>query len=74
MSFSFQFQCNRSEVEGKLSSEKAPDSVKEFVRTAAASLKSDSVAVSCHGHLHDGSEHDYKVSNVTIEVKPADGR
>lgn len=72
MSFSISFQAKRAELPEKLQSASAPESVKEFIRSAADSLKShESVSVSAYGHLHDGTPGNYEPSSCTIEVKPA---
>lgn len=70
MSFSMSFGCARAEVEEKLAGNSAPECVKEFVRQAAASLTCEKVAVTAYGHLHDGTESNYKPSNCSIDVKP----
>jgi len=71
MSFSFQFECAVEQVPEKLAEQHGvPDSVQDFVRAGAAALKSGNVFVKGYGHLHDGTEGNYKTTSATIEVSP----
>lgn len=70
MSFSFQHEGAKDEVATKVKAENAPRSVKAFIEEALANVATERVFVKAYGHLHDGTEGNYKVSTANIEVRP----
>lgn len=70
MSFSFEFHCAPSDVTELLKKTNAPESICAYVAEAASKLTTPVVLVRASGHLHDGTEHDNKVSSASIWVEP----